>query len=176
MSYTEKHIGTVRPIDLKGNTVEEWCKEYCQEKLSEINCKCYDSWIECFRHNFVLNDDTKYIVTDKRVFELVYDEEMDDDLVCFANNNDGTISYGCEFYNGGTCLQELLCDCLDRHLEVNPLTEVVNQPTKPVNKSYKDGVNDTIKKAVKVLRFMTENRLGKEFMQEFKDMLKYDEC
>ena len=105
MSYTEKHIGTVRPIDLKGNTVEEWCKEYCQEKLSEINCKCYDSWIECFRHNFVLNDDTKYIVTDKRVFELVYDEEMDDDLVCFANNNDGTISYGCEFYNGGTCLQ-----------------------------------------------------------------------
>lgn len=136
MSYTEKHIGTVRPIDLKGNTVEEWCKDYCQEKLSEINCKSYDSWIECFRHNFVLNDDTKYIVTDKRVFELVYDEEMDDDLICFANNNDGTISYGCEFYNGGTCLQELLCDCLDRHLEVNPLTEVVNQPMEvaPIDK------------------------------------------
>lgn len=47
---------------------------------------------------------------------------------------------------------------------------------KSYNKGYKDGVNDTIKKAVKVLRYMTENRLGKEFMQEFKDMLKYDEC
>ena len=47
---------------------------------------------------------------------------------------------------------------------------------KSYNKGYKDGVNATIKKAVKVLRFMTENRLGKEFMQDFKDMLKHDEC
>ena len=49
-------------------------------------------------------------------------------------------------------------------------TETINK------KSYNKGYNDCVKKAVKVLRYMTENRLGKEFMQEFKDMLKHDEC
>lgn len=47
---------------------------------------------------------------------------------------------------------------------------------KSYNKGYNKGYNDCVNKAVKVLRYMTENRLGKEFMQEFKDMLKHDEC
>lgn len=110
MSFTEKHIGKLVKVDRKGLTVEEWCKEYCQSHFVEIDNKMYKNWIECFRDNFydICTDSIRLI--NGEIYELVKHAEFDEceDLDFFYTLEDGSILFVTEFYNGGTCLAEVL--------------------------------------------------------------------
>ena len=116
MSFTEKHIGKLIKIDRKGLTVEEWCKEYCQSHSTEIDNQMYKNWTECFRENFynICADNIRFI--NGEIYKLVKHFKLDDyeDLDFFYTLEDGSILFVTEFYNGGTCLEEVLDEGVTR--------------------------------------------------------------
>lgn len=116
MSFIEKHIGRLVKVDRKGLTVEEWCKEYCQSHSAGIDNKMYKNWIECFKHNFydICADGFRFI--NGEIYQLIKHTKIDDgeDLNFFYTLEDGSILFVTEFYNGGTCLEEVLDDGVTR--------------------------------------------------------------
>jgi len=95
MSYTETHFGKFK-ILAKG---EENIRQYFKE------------------HNIETDDDDKYCVTypyekdgDKYLIEFIEHEGLDDrdDFEKFRQNEDGTINFVVQFYNGGCGLEEAL--------------------------------------------------------------------
>ena len=116
MSFTEKHIGKLVKVDRKGFTAEEWCKEYCQSHSAGIIDKSYKSWIECFRHNFYDICADNFRLINGEIYQLVKHTKIDDgeDLNFFYTLEDGSILFVTEFYNGGTCFEEVLDDGVTR--------------------------------------------------------------
>lgn len=103
MSEMETHVGTLREIDLGGLTLEEKCKELCdQHNVKMANYyKCYQELLEDMLDDW-------YIVLNGVLYRID-DKEVDDDYCCqITENNDGSLSYYARFYNGGTCLIECL--------------------------------------------------------------------
>lgn len=95
MSYIETHFGKFK-ILAKG---EENIRQYIKE------------------HNIETDDTHEYCVTypyekdgDKYLIEFIEHEELDegDHFEKFQQNEDGTISFGVQFYNGGCGLEEAL--------------------------------------------------------------------
>ena len=109
MSYTETHFGKFK-ILAKG---EENIRQYFKEHNIETDDDIWPS------------DTDKYCVTypyekdgDKYLIEFIEHEELDegDDFEKFRQNEDGTISFGVQFYNGGCGLEEALGNFY-KHLE-----------------------------------------------------------
>lgn len=118
MSCTEKHIGTLREVTLsEGMTPEDWYKKQCLDNNIEEDCvgpnsNQYNSWREAYMDNIGWDfpDSTKHIIVNDRIYEMTDHIKLDEceDLCKFWKNADGTISFAAEFYNGGTCLSELV--------------------------------------------------------------------
>ena len=105
MSWTETHFGKFK-ILAKG---EENIRQYIKEHNIETD-KYEDIWP---------SDTDKYCVTypypyerdgNKYLIEFIEHEELDEgeDFEKFHQNEDGTISFGVQFYNGGCSLFEAL--------------------------------------------------------------------
>ena len=103
MSYTETHFGKFK-ILAKG---EENIRQYIKEHNIETD-EYEDTWP---------SDTDKYCVTypyekdgDKYLIEFIEHEEFDegDDFEKFRQNEDGTVNFGVQFYNGGCGLEEAL--------------------------------------------------------------------
>ena len=103
MSCTETHFGKFKVL-AKG---EENIRQYIKEHNIETD-KYEDTWP---------SDTDKYCVTypydkdgDKYLIEFIEHEALDDgeDFEKFRQNEDGTISFGVQFYNGGCGLFEAL--------------------------------------------------------------------
>ena len=64
----------------------------------------------------MLNDPYPAIVIEVNdvLWEIIEDKEEEDtqDISILTPNNDGTYSYIMQFYNGGTCLNEMLEDSI----------------------------------------------------------------
>ena len=54
-----------------------------------------------------------YFVYDDKIYNI-QDKELDDDICEAHKNEDGTIDYAVQFYNGGTCLSEMLENALKK--------------------------------------------------------------
>lgn len=106
MSQNEFHTGKLVPVDLGGKTIEEFAEEICKESgISKIS-SYHDSWLEEFRYGPA---EEKYFIIDGEIYEMVEHLESDDDyFVHMIRNNDGSISFSTQFYNGGTCLSEVV--------------------------------------------------------------------
>lgn len=113
MSEQETHLGKLIPVTIE-STVEEKCKELC--KLHNINTQAvgvgYDSYKELLED--MLFDE--YIFCNDILYKIE-DEELEDvGYYCKSKlNPDKSISYVTSFYNGGTCLQEILEDEAQRY-------------------------------------------------------------
>ena len=110
MSCTETHFGKLKEVILDNQTRDEWCKEKClAEGVIEILSYCND-WAGTFANSF----STHFLIKDK-IYEIIEHEEISEDDGDFKawKNSDGTISFATQFYNGGTCLEEMLQDGLD---------------------------------------------------------------
>lgn len=103
MSYTETHFGRFK-ILAKG---EENIREYIKEHNIETD-KYDDMWP---------SDTDKYCVTtpwerdgDNYLIEFLEHKELGEgeDFEDFHQNEDGTINFGVQFYNGGCGLAEAL--------------------------------------------------------------------
>ena len=80
MSEVVRHTGKVKKVDLKGLQEELW--------------------------------PTKFIKVNGDIWEIVEDREEEDyeNLSIIRPNEDGTLDYILQFYNGGTCLSEMLTE------------------------------------------------------------------
>ena len=107
MSYTELHTGKLIKVDLGDLTLEEYCEKQCKENdkpLSSFN----KDYTEQFRDSFY----EKFIILNDELYEFLEHEEHEDEnyFMKLYPNQDGTISFIGQFYNGGTCLSEMLED------------------------------------------------------------------
>jgi hypothetical protein len=120
MSYTEFHTGRLYLINLTG-TLEETCKTIAKRHNIELG----EDWREDFRENF---DEYKYkrkMVTEEyfiykeKLYRVMEHEELDNEghFMNLHKNEDGSISFIGQFYNGGTCFSEMLEESLDEYIK-----------------------------------------------------------
>lgn len=78
------------------------CEEFGIEKKP-----WYDSYKEAF---FEESDENPYILNGEYVWEIIEDEEEDyyGELMILTPNNDGTLSFVAQYYNGATYLEEMI--------------------------------------------------------------------
>jgi hypothetical protein len=114
MSDMEYHTGKIRKLPRFNETEEEWAKRICDDHGWEDK---YDQgWIETLREEgydediIVVNINGNY-----EIWELVEHTDFDqDDMFQAKKNEDDTISFTMSFYNGGTCLSEMLEEAVKR--------------------------------------------------------------
>lgn len=99
MSQTEIHIGKFKILAKGENNILEYIKEHNLEKFFDIN----EYYIEPESEYYDILDGGILI---EYIEHKKYGEY--DDLVEFTKNEDGTINFMVQFYNGGCCLQEAL--------------------------------------------------------------------
>lgn len=104
MSYVELHTGTLTKVNIRGLTVEEYCKHLCEKYGYEIAYEG-DTYIET-----LMDADDTYKVLNGELYKCDDIQHPEDDsyLVNIRSNKDGTYEYIAQFYNGGTCLDEVL--------------------------------------------------------------------
>lgn len=115
MSEIELHTGILKEVDTKGLTAEEWIKRWVDNYLDTNKCSYYsdhkndpdfnytDAFYDLTYHN-------PYVITGNKIFKI-YDNLIESDFVCNMNkNSNGDYTYTTQFYNGGTCLLEVLED------------------------------------------------------------------
>lgn len=112
MSHTETHIGKLKKVIIKdGSTIEDWCREKCLEIGKSVLSSYNENWIEQCKCSF----SQKYFFLDGCIWEAVEHKELDSDpgsIYEMYENEDGTVSFVMQFYNGGTCLTE----CIEEEL------------------------------------------------------------
>lgn len=115
MSYTEKHIGKLVEVDFdkNGTTPEQFYRMLCEyhnyNNLTVTKYRdpyTYKSWEDLY-WNELWDEDNLY-KADGKVYKLVEHVKTEDDIFKFWKNADGSISFAVEFYNGGTCLSEMI--------------------------------------------------------------------
>ena len=118
MSDYETIKGKIRKIDLQGLSVEEYAKRIVEEKglASEVGqgpyfyetylefLKWYDDWTE---GQYIAIDDELYLIYDKSEFDSSYHVHL-------TPIADDTYEFHTSFYNGGTCLSEIIEDEIRR--------------------------------------------------------------
>jgi len=108
MSHTETHIGKLRKITLKENqTIEQWCEEKCKE----LNITFFDSWERTLLYHYRYD---KYLFINDIIWEIFDHTEVEENVDIMTLNEDGTLSFAMQFYNGGTCLSECIEDGIKR--------------------------------------------------------------
>lgn len=115
MSRTEKHIGKLVEVDFdrNGTTPEHFYKMLCEyhdyNSLTVAKYRepyTYKSWEEMYWEE-LWDKDNLYRANGK-IYKLVEHVKLEDDMSLFNKNPDGSISFAVEFYNGGTCLSEII--------------------------------------------------------------------
>ena len=118
MSDYETIKGKIRKIDLQGLSVEEYAERIVKEKglaskvgqgpyFYETNLeflKWYDDWEE---GQYIAIDNELYLIYDKSEFDSSYHVQL-------TPIADDTYEFHTSFYNGGTCLTEMLEDEIRR--------------------------------------------------------------
>jgi len=110
MSYTETHFGKLRKVELGDQTIEQWSKSKCNEIGETELASYYESWQE------KLTDCSEFykkiFIVDDQVWEVIEHIESGDgdDINIMIPNEDGTITFVQQFYNGGTYLGECIED------------------------------------------------------------------
>ena len=112
MSDIELHKGIIKKIDTEGLSVEDWVKQYIDKYAKEnpnswIARHINDSEFDYKQEFLDITWDQNYIITKNYIFKA-YDEMLYGDFVDIHKNANGTYSYRTQFYNGGTCLTEML--------------------------------------------------------------------
>lgn len=113
MSEVELHTGLLKEVNTRGLTVEEWIKRWVDNYLDNND----EDYYSRHRNNpdfdyknafYDLTWHNPYIIVGDKVFKI-YDKNHESDFLCHINKtSDGNYAYVAQFYNGGTCLTEVL--------------------------------------------------------------------
>jgi hypothetical protein len=118
MSYTEIHFAKFKVLASSMKESEKYIKENKLDNLFDIKYK--DGELEYIDQNKYGMDSKYYSVSGgKYLIEYIAHEEFDDNdsFNMFSKNENGTYDLGACFYNGGTCLDEILEEKLDEEYE-----------------------------------------------------------
>ena len=109
MCIRDRHTGTLTKVDTKGLTVEEYCEHLCKKHGYEI---AYEE--DTYATTLMDTDDTYKILNGElyRCNDTKYEDSSY--LVNIRSNGDGTYEYVAQFYNGGTWLDEVLEEGLNK--------------------------------------------------------------
>lgn len=110
MSETEYNTGKLIPLVLDGVTEEERAEEAC--KFFGYEKSDYqESWKEC-----LMEDGYNTLYMNNGVVYRIFNERGGggEDIFKAKRNEDGTIDYVTQFYNGGCGLEEALDEALKR--------------------------------------------------------------
>jgi hypothetical protein len=103
MSEYETHRGKLIPVDLEGQSLEDYCKDILDDSGYVYD---YTEWKQAFdeimSEDYIIYKDTLYLIEDieKRVEDSFLEATKDKET--------SVINYDMTFYNGGTCLREML--------------------------------------------------------------------
>lgn len=105
MSEYETHRGKLIPVDLEGQSLEDYCKELLDDSGYVYD---YTKWKQDF-HELMYED---YIIYGDALYKIEDNERDDGDSFVEATKDKETsvINYDMRFYNGGTCLREMLVE------------------------------------------------------------------
>lgn len=114
MSDYESHSGKLRIVEAKENeNFEQLCKRLWIEES-----KNDDEFSEEFIESSLFDDFyKKYVDVNGNVWEIVEHIELgeEEDMFCkLHDNKDGTFSFHTRFYNGGTCMSEMVTEALEK--------------------------------------------------------------
>ena len=102
MSQTQTHIGKIKEIANQEVTFES--------KLVAIGYSFNDWELE---DQYIDSDKYIYLRKTNQLFEFVEHSEPEYETIAYGMTNpDGTISFIAQFYDGGTCLNEVLEDII----------------------------------------------------------------
>jgi hypothetical protein len=150
MSQTETHFGKLRRVVFpEGQTLEQWCEAKCNELgKTELSSWC-KTWYEQLRD---VNDEDVYFANDE-LWETIEDfsAEEGDDIYQMHLNENGTVTYVMQFYNGGTCLSECIEESLARLERPNN-----TQPVKDLAYWKANAEEDYLQVPISVLRYISE--------------------
>lgn len=110
MSETELHIGKIREVPLNNKTINEVASELCIE--NNIDWTDENSPIEALV-NYTYP--SKYHYVNGKLYEIIHDDEYSEAeyVQTLTKNEDGEYEYVMRFYNGDTCLNEMLYEALN---------------------------------------------------------------
>lgn len=107
MSETHTIKGKFKKVDLQGKSIEEFAKEhmlYIKDKLPSY----FDSYTEYLIEYY---DYKRYFTAKGKLYEITELKDITYDSFCeITENIDETYSFVTSFYDGGTCLSEMLED------------------------------------------------------------------
>lgn len=106
MSSMEYHVGKLRLVSKKGETLDETCKRL-------INSTSLNDYVEIIRDIHY----NKYVIHDELVYEIYDHQEIDEEDFTITPLNNGTYSFRGGFYNGGCDLVECIGYGLDELLK-----------------------------------------------------------
>lgn len=128
MSFTELQTGKVKKIgEMTQEGVEEFCKDKCQayfsEKYQDVTqngFKCYESsWFEVLNDEIWRTNSKDFYVYKNGILYLVYDVKNHEDEGFFfhmeKSDSDDEYSFITQYYNGGTCLSEIIGEELEKN-------------------------------------------------------------
>jgi len=109
MSRTEHIKGKMRPLpQAEGETVEDQCKKILERDYPNVEL----DYPTKYDYKYQLIDEAyeKYVITEYTIYEILEQKDIEDDdgYVTVTDNQDGTYEFDTRFYNGGTCLSEML--------------------------------------------------------------------
>lgn len=108
MSEIERHIGTIKKVDLNGMSVEDRYKKEREKRTDEPMPSYFDTWKEYYDS---LVYPTIAVEIDGEIWDIVNDkEEKDYESINIVSERkeDGSYDYLMQYYNGRTCLNEML--------------------------------------------------------------------
>lgn len=109
MSEIERHVGKVKKVNLNNYTIEGWCEQKCKALGIKLN-----TYYETYEETLLNYYPAIVFEVNGVLWEIIEDNKEEDvEHISFLTpNNDGTYSYIMQFYNGGTCLNEMLEDSI----------------------------------------------------------------
>jgi hypothetical protein len=116
MSYTEFHTGKLYPVKIENN-LEDTCRKIAKRFDIDLG----EDWKEEFRDNFNEYANKRkrateeYFIHGEKLYRVIDHEESEDNeyFMKLSRNENGSLSFIGQFYNGGTCFSEMLEEALD---------------------------------------------------------------
>ena len=106
MSNTNIIKGKLKKVVLKGKTIEEWAKEH-MSFISNKLPSCFKSYTDYLKDYY---DYKRYFTVKGKLYEIIEMEDIESNDFCVINENYETYSFVTSFYDGDTCLIEMLED------------------------------------------------------------------
>ena len=109
MSILEYKKGKLIPIEIIGD-LETTCKKIFNEEMEGLYSTEKDKTYKQLLATFCYGD---YYITDSKIFKIEILEDVNEDEFFIASSNeDGSIDYEVQFYNGGGSFDEALGEAI----------------------------------------------------------------